>query len=102
MTMATSTITTTTTTTTMTNLLNAAKSSGRCPPSLIGEDRGPNNGEFETRMMGALEQGLNLGSEPIATDNFNAAIKVRFFMSDKGGGFSFFFILRKHFPVSFV
>ena len=61
-------------------LLSMAKTSGRCPPSLIGEGRIIEGSQFESKLLlaldGASSQGLILSSEPNAAEIFTSAMKV--------------------------
>mmetsp|Transcript_32872 Transcript_32872/g.48303 ORF Transcript_32872/g.48303 Transcript_32872/m.48303 type:complete len:82 (+) Transcript_32872:49-294(+) len=62
-------------------LLMRVRTSGRCPPSLIGEDRVTRGDDFEAIALRTLEggasQGLRLRSDGDAVESFELALKVR-------------------------
>mmetsp|Transcript_19889 Transcript_19889/g.29959 ORF Transcript_19889/g.29959 Transcript_19889/m.29959 type:complete len:86 (-) Transcript_19889:615-872(-) len=68
-----------------TTLLSLAKSSGRCPPSLIVEGRIIQGSQFEATLLHALDgQGMILSSEPNAVEVFSSAMKVSYFLMHSG------------------
>ncbi|KAL7513378.1 hypothetical protein ACHAXN_010429 [Cyclotella atomus] len=58
------------------SLIATAKSSGRCAPSLLSEDRIIDGGVFESTLLRCLDGGLTLSSDPSITQVFSSALKL--------------------------